>query len=84
MLVSILVFFGRIWDVLVVFMWSTRGVSDLFSLCACGVLEAYLRRIWVVFVAYRCCIGSLSVEQGKRPSLVPSGALSIPILGSSV
>jgi len=66
-LVSILVFFGRIWDVLVVFMWSTRGVSDLFSLCACGVLEAYLRRIWVAFVAYRFSFGSRAVEQGKRP-----------------
>jgi len=44
-LASILVFFGRIWDVLVVFVWSTCGVSDLYLWCACGVFEAYLKRI---------------------------------------
>ena len=35
--------------------WSSRGVSDLYLLCACGVLEAYSRRIWVVLVACRFC-----------------------------
>jgi hypothetical protein len=76
-LASILVFFGRIWDVLVVFVWSTCGVYDMYLWCACGVFEAYLRRIWVVFVAYLICFGSVAVEKGKRPSLVLNGALSI-------
>jgi hypothetical protein len=88
-LAFILVFFGRIWDVLVVFVWSTRGVSDLYLLCACGVLEAYSRCISIVFVAYRFGFVSLSIEQRKRSSLktlcrAPSGALTIPTCGSSV
>jgi hypothetical protein len=44
-----------LWFVFGLLVWSTRGVSDLYLLCACGVLEAYSRRIWVVLVACRFC-----------------------------